>query len=222
MSGKLVLSSLLRLRARSLSVARSLARSVFKVERFYDYVLGYSRFSHIPLCNISANHGDMATTVADVQLGRLLKNNNYVLWGSPGRRSDMGTTDQVLAFECDELQNPDINYTGSYKTYCVTMQLQTFPVTAVVHAKDIEDVSTAGSGQDDFTEELSRKIASGVIPLASTLVDETTFCLEPFKILAYMAGNWVRDAQVLNVKKREHGSLCLSMIRDTIVIIRAT
>jgi len=173
-----------------------LARNLIQVERFYDYVLGYSRFSHIPLCNISANHGDMATTVADVQLGRLLKNNNYVLWGSPGRRSDMGTTDQVLAFECDELQNPDINYPGSYKTYCVTMQMNTFPVTAIVHAKDIDDVSVTGSGPDEFTEEVSRKMASGVIPLASTLVDETTFCLEPFKILAYMAGNWVRDAQV--------------------------
>jgi len=172
-----------------------LARNLIQVERFYDYILGYARYSHLPLCNISANHGDMATTVSDVLLGRLLKNNNYVLWGSPGRRPDMGTTDQVLAFECDELHNPDINYPAAYKSYCVSLQIQALPVTAIIHSKDIDDVQTSAPAPDEFAEKISKQVASGAIPMSSTLVDETTFCLEPFKIMAYMAENWVRDAQ---------------------------
>lgn len=173
-----------------------LARNLIQVERFYDYIMGFARYSHVPLCNISANHGDMATTVSDLLLGRLLKNNNYLLWASPGRRPDMGTTDQVLAYECDELNNPEINYPSSYKSYCVTMQINALPVTAIIHAKDIDDQSLhSGAAPDEVSDRILKQVASGAIPLASSLVDETTFCLEPFKIMAYMAENWVRDAQ---------------------------
>ena len=172
-----------------------LARNLIQVERFYDFIMGYARYSHIPLCNISANHADLATTVSDLLLARLLKNNNYLLWGSPGRRPDMGTTDQLLAFECDELKNPEINYPASYKSYCVTLQINCLPVTAIIHAKDIDDARAQPVAPDEFDEKISKQVASGIIPLASTLVDETTFCLEPFQILAYLVENWVRDAQ---------------------------
>jgi len=107
----------------------------------------------------------------------------------------MGTTDQVLAFECDELHNPDINYPAAYKSYCVSLQIQALPVTAIIHSKDIDDVQTSAPAPDEFAEKISKQVASGAIPMSSTLVDETTFCLEPFKIMAYMAENWVRDAQ---------------------------
>jgi len=173
----------------------ALARNLTHAERFYTYVLLYARYAHIPLCNISTNHGDFATVAADVLMGRVLQNNNHVLWASPGRRPDTGTTDQVLAFECDQLQNPDVNHPASYKSYCVTMQIQSLPVTAVVHAKDIDDVSHTSSGTDEFADMVSKQVASGVIPLAASLVDETTFCLEPFKILSHMVELWVNDAQ---------------------------
>ncbi|MGB1596258.1 MAG: DUF1744 domain-containing protein, partial [Promethearchaeia archaeon] len=174
-----------------------LARNLIQVERFFEYILGYARYAHMPLCNISANDGDMATRVSDVLLGRLLKNNNYVLWGSPGRRPDVGTADQLLAFECDELHNPDINCPGAYKSYCVSMDIQALPVTAIIHAKDIDDITpvSAAAGPDAFQEKVALQVAAGTIPLAAALVDEMTFCLDPFKIMAYMAENWVRDAQ---------------------------
>jgi hypothetical protein len=39
------------------------------------------------------------------------------------------------------------------------------------------------------------QIASGAIPLASALVDETTLCADAFKILQFIADNWVKDAK---------------------------
>ena len=39
------------------------------------------------------------------------------------------------------------------------------------------------------------QIASGNIPLASALVDETTLCADAFKIMQYIADNWVKDAK---------------------------
>lgn len=181
---------------------------------------------------------------------RLLKNNNYLLWASPGQRPDVGSNDTLYAFECDELSNPDACFPTASRQYCISFDISHLPLTgqpprdlsnahshlssaspapqpngvrqhcgssplcsvalrrcsqgghgvgaAIVHAKEIDDsagVSASAVGEE-LAETLSRRAASGSIPLPAALVDETTFCLEPFKIVAYMGENWVKDAML--------------------------
>ena len=37
----------------------------------------------------------------------------------------------LYAFECDELKNPDANFPGSFRQYCVTMDLEHLPLTGI-------------------------------------------------------------------------------------------
>ena len=166
------------------------------VDKYYDHVLRYARYAHIPICNIPGGEAhDMATTVSDVLFGRMLKNHQYLLWATPSSQPDLGGHDPVFAFECDDLTNPDICTSSASRNICVTFDISNLPLTAIVHAKELEDSVNSMTGAGDSSADLiNQNVASGNIPLASTLVDETTFCAESFKIVSFMAENWANDA----------------------------
>jgi DNA polymerase epsilon subunit 1 len=166
------------------------------VDKYYDHVLQYARYAHIPICNIPGGEAhDMATTVSDVLFGRMLKNHQYLLWASPSSQPDLGGHDPVFAFECDELTNPDLCTSSASRNVCVTFDINNLPLTAIIHAKELEEsVSSVAGSEDTVAEIINQNVARGLIPLASTLVDETTFCADPFKIVAFMAENWANDA----------------------------
>ena len=138
----------------------------------------------------------MATTVSDVLFGRLLKSHQYILWASPSAQPDVGGNEPVFAFDCEELLNPDICVPSASRHVCVSLEVNSLPLTAIIHSRDIEDAFTSLAPTSSVVrlDLLNLNIAKGLIPLASTLVDETSFCLEPFKILTYLAENWANDA----------------------------
>jgi DNA polymerase epsilon subunit 1 len=137
----------------------------------------------------------MATTVSDVLFGRMLKNHQYLLWASQSSQPDLGGHDPVFAFECDELTNPDLCTSSASRNVCVTFDINNLPLTAIIHAKELEEsVASVAGSEDTVAEIINQNVARGLIPLASTLVDETTFCADPFKIVAFMAENWANDA----------------------------
>ena len=177
---------------------RMFINNYIDVDSYYEHVLHYARYAHIPICNIPGDEAhDMATTVSDVLFGRMLKNHQYLLWASPSSQPDLGGHDPVFAFECDELTNPDLCTSSANRNICITFDISNLPLTAIVHAKELED-STSASGSGDvmsvMSEIINQNVARGLIPMASTLVDETTFCSEPFKIVSFMAENWANDA----------------------------
>ena len=174
----------------------SLVESLLGLDGFFEHMMQLARYSHIPLCNIHTQGGpSMHTFVSDVFYGRALQANNYVLWASPGQRPDTGGDDSLMAFECDEMKNPDANFPSASRHYCVSLDVINLPLSAVVFAKELDEENAGGAGGgDDASDAISRQVASGTIPLAAQLTDESTFCVEPFKIVNLMALSWIGEA----------------------------
>ena len=172
---------------------KDLVRNYVAIDDYFTHILQSSRYSHIPISNLRGDTLDDATTMTDVLFSRLLKNNNYVSWASQGSAPDCGTGDVIMPYETEESTNPDVNFPAGTRTACMSLEINNLALTSVVHSKDIEDEPLlGGNGADEAIEAL---VASGAIPLASVLVDETTLCTDSFRMLQYMADSWVKDAK---------------------------
>ena len=117
-----------------------LAKTV--IERFLEFPesfatrLEYSRFAHIPLCNLGS---DPHNTIVDVLFGRKLQQHNHLLWASESSIPDLGgaETDEYGAWN-DEIIEQSKNFPGAYRSICVELDMSGLVICAIINSSSLD------------------------------------------------------------------------------------
>jgi len=177
---------------------RFLKHSVWLASR-----ISCSRYAHVPLAHVGT---DFALTMSDTFFTRLLEHNRHVLWASTSGKPDLGgmECDQALL---DEEENPSINATGCYRSYCVEINIYNLAVNTVLQANFVHDIECA-DGSLSLDQPSVAAVAAGgatqTLDMDGTLQKSANLagggimgsagaCLSAFRILRAMLTHWKND-----------------------------
>jgi len=174
------------------------------VERFVAHPLWLqdrlkaARYAHLPLAHVGQ---DFAVTMADTFFMRLLDFNKHVLWATSACIPDLGGVENDITLEEEEEEAPHVTSAGSYRSYCVEIDIVHLAVNTMIQASRIHDIECADGSL--ALEQLSVGNANQKLDPDGKLIGNNSHtpgiigsaneCLTQFKILKVMISNWFGD-----------------------------
>lgn len=152
----------------------------FKMNDLWEEKLGISRFTHIPIGNLTT---DIVIEASDIFYGRLLTFNRHLLWASTSAFPDLGGylmqnyIDSVYSGNGNnnniitpfEQSNP-----GVYRSVCIELKIRNLIINTIRmsdHLSDMEDIET-----DDISQQFG-------------------FCDTAYNILRMLISRWISTAE---------------------------
>ncbi|QSL66824.1 hypothetical protein MERGE_001211 [Pneumocystis wakefieldiae] len=112
-------------------LGKSLITSFLHLSVFISYRIRLSRYSNIPLCEMSE---DDSKFVIDVTFARCLMKNNYLLWWSKSSVPDYGGYEKDwIPHIQEELDIPFVNNPGSYENVCIELDVKSLTISAILN-----------------------------------------------------------------------------------------
>jgi DNA polymerase epsilon subunit 1 len=159
---------------------------------FYHNFISIARQLHVPVGNLQlcTQFGalDIYTTATDVLFSRLLRQHSYIWWASPSGVADFGGNETSLSACADiDLEHVEISRKGSYRSYCITLEIGQLAVAAILNFLELEDVSNL----HEAAEAPSPIPYDGSTPAVDFLIDDTISSIDAFKVLNTMIRSWI-------------------------------
>lgn len=159
---------------------------------FYHNFISIARQLHIPVGNLQlcTQFGalDIYTTATDVLYSRLLRQHSYIWWASPSGIPDFGGNESSLSAYTDiDLEHVEICRKGSYRSYCITLEIGQLAVAAILNFLELEDVSNL----HEVAEAPIPIPYDGSTPAVDFLIDDTISSIDAFKVLNTMIKSWI-------------------------------
>jgi hypothetical protein len=100
-------------------------------------LLEWSRYTHIPICNLSAPHS-LLDFITNITYGRLLHSGEYTTWWNEYNSEIIETYESIL--QTRRITNP-----GLYTSYCIEIEIDNLAVNTVANSDELvhEDRETA-------------------------------------------------------------------------------
>ena len=173
-------------------------RHYLKSDCYLASTLEHCRYFHVPAGNLPRD-----TTVfgADLFFARHLRKQNFVLWGSPTDRPDLGgkeADDARLLTEQDDGLSVTINVPDMYRSVCVELDIDALAVNTLLQAHAVQELEgTAGAVAFDAAPQTSlEELASGGGGGGLASYDETALTAPAFRVLRAMVAAWLRDVSM--------------------------
>merc|ERR1719422_2196988 len=173
-------------------------RHYLKSDCYLASTLEHCRYFHVPAGNLPRD-----TTVfgADLFFARHLRKQNFVLWGSPTDRPDLGgkeADDARLLSEQDDGLSVTINVPDMYRSVCVELDIDALAVNTLLQANAVQELEgTAGAVAFDAAPQTSlEELASGGGGGGLASYDETALAAPAFRVLRTMVAAWLRDVSM--------------------------
>jgi DNA polymerase epsilon subunit 1 len=159
---------------------------------YYHNFISLARQLHIPVGNLQlcTQFGaiDIYTTATDVLFSRLLRQNSYIWWASPSGIADFGGNESSLSTCADiDLEHVEISRKGSYRSYCITLEIGELAAAAILNFLELEDVSNL----HEAAEAPIPIPYDGSTPAVDFLIDDTISSIDAFKVLNTMIKSWI-------------------------------
>ena len=173
-------------------------RHYLKSDCYLASTLEHCRYFHVPAGNLPRD-----TTVfgADLFFARHLRKQNFVLWGSPTDRPDLGgkeADDARLLTEQDDGLSVTINVPDMYRSVCVELDIDALAVNTLLQAHAVQELEgTAGAVAFDAAPQTSlEELATGGGGGGLASYDETALAAPAFRVLRAMVAAWLRDVSM--------------------------
>jgi DNA polymerase epsilon subunit 1 len=172
---------------------------------FYHNFISIARQLHIPVGNLQlcTQFGalDIYTAATDVMFSRLLRQHSYIWWASPTGIADFGGNESSLSACSDiDLEHVEISRKGSYRSFCITLEIGQLAVAAILNFLELEDVSNL----HEAAEAPTPIPYDGSTPAVDVLIDDTIASIDAFKVLNVLIKSWIlqlqRDQNVMSEK----------------------
>lgn len=147
---------------------------IFKMEDLWNEKLELSRFTHVPLGNLTS---DVAIEASDIFYGRLLSLNRYILWASTSATPDLGG--YIINNYDEEIKPFEISNKGVYRSICIELKIKNLIINTIRmsdHLSDMEDVET-----DDISQQFG-------------------FCDTAYNILKMLIGKWLSASETTDLQ----------------------
>ena len=172
---------------------------------FYHNFISIARQLHIPVGNLQlcTQFGalDIYTAATDVLFSRILRQHSYIWWASPSGIADFGGNETSFYACADiDLEHVEIARKGSYRSYCITLEIGQLAVAAILNFLELEDVSNL----HEAAEAPNAIPYDGSTPAVDFLIDDTISSIDTFKVLNTLIRGWIlqlqRDQNVMSEK----------------------
>ena len=147
-----------------------------------EELLNLSRYSHIPICNLS---GDKLNLVNDVFFQRMVKSANMISWYSNSLNCDLGGAeeDDFRDLIQRESLSSDISNPNFYDTYTVEIEISMFAINSICSLDELRNIDKEASKLD------TRSITTD----GFENLDDFYKSRDVFKLLKVMANGWIED-----------------------------
>lgn len=148
----------------------------FKMNDLWEEKLGISRFTHIPIGNLTT---DIVIEASDIFYGRLLTFNRHLLWANTSALPDLGGylmqnyIDSVFSNNGSITPFEQSNQ-GVYRSVCIELKIRNLVINTIRmsdHLSDMEDIET-----DDISQQFG-------------------FCDTAYNILRMLISRWISTAE---------------------------
>ena len=129
-----------------------------------------------------------------------MNDNKHLWWISDGCRPDLGGLEEDENLFDDEHYNPVINNPGAYHTFCIELEINHLATNTVLQSEHIQTLemgagTDAGAGDLAVVDQKMQKEMKENYVKSNLRIDDTTSCIDSFKILK----NWFKIGAVMLV-----------------------
>lgn len=146
--------------------------------------LEWSRFTHIPICNLAENSSKLLDFVTNITYGRLLHSGDFVTWWND-------YNSEIISTYESRTQTGRVVNSGLYTSYCIEINVDNIAVNTIANSDELmlEDREAALIMQKNQPGHNHGKEG---MPKVESL-DEMTQAKKAFEYLKKMVKGWIKD-----------------------------
>jgi DNA polymerase epsilon subunit 1 len=129
------------------SAAKNMSARFVEVENIVRERIHFSRYSLIPVCNLSVSSSDAPLFIIDTLYARALTLSKHILWYSDTTRPDLGGHEEkdFRSYFQEELENPEVCKKGFYRGYTVELDLSILAVNTIMQSEFLKEFEEASA-----------------------------------------------------------------------------
>lgn len=161
------------------------------VDRKIIDMLEWSRFTHIPICNLAEQSHNLLDYITNITYGRLLHSGDFVTWWND-------YNSQIIETYESKTQTGRIVNPGLYTSYCVEIDIDNLAVNTIANSDELgyEDRETAMIVQKNKKDQIAQNSGGAKVEY----LDEMTQAKKPLEYIRKMIKGWIEDLNV-NLEK---------------------